>query len=79
MQQELRLPRYGTSMEEASIGRWLKSVGDEVSVGEELCEIETEKVTTVYQSPFAGRLVEIVAKEGDIATVGGVLGWLETH
>jgi len=41
------------------IGRWLKSVGDEVLVGEELCEIETEKVTTVYQSPFAGRLIEI--------------------
>lgn len=78
MRQELRLPRYGTSMEEASIGRWLKSVGDEVSVGEELCEIETEKVTTVYQSPHAGRLVEIVAKEGEIAPVGGVLGWLET-
>jgi pyruvate/2-oxoglutarate dehydrogenase complex dihydrolipoamide acyltransferase (E2) component len=65
-------------MEEASIGRWLKSVGDEVMVGEELCEIETEKVTTVYQSPSAGRLVEIVAKQGDIAEVGGVLCRLET-
>jgi len=65
-------------MEEASIGRWLKSVGDEVTVGDELCEIETEKVTTVYQSPFAGRLIEIVTKQGDVAEVGGVLCRLET-
>ncbi len=65
-------------MEEASIGRWLKAVGDNVAVGDELCEIETEKVTTVYTSPFAGRLAEIVAKQGDIAEVGKVLGWLET-
>ena len=77
MQQELKLPRYGTSMEEASIGRWLKSVGDAVSAGEDLVEIETEKVTTVYQSPYTGRLIEIIAKEGGIATVGGVLCRIE--
>ncbi len=60
-------------MEEATVGRWLKSVGDAVHVNDELCEIETEKVTTVYQSPFDGRLFEIIAHEGDVVPVGSAL------
>lgn len=70
---ELKLPRYGTSMEEATIVKWLKSTGDAVATGDSLCEIETEKVTTGYESPVAGRLAEIVAQEGDVTPVGGVL------
>jgi pyruvate/2-oxoglutarate dehydrogenase complex dihydrolipoamide acyltransferase (E2) component len=69
----LKLPRYGASMEEATIVKWLKSVGDAVQSGDPLCEIETEKVTTAYESPFSGSLIEIVAQEGDITPVGGVL------
>lgn len=60
-------------MEEATIVKWLKSAGDAVEPGDDLCEIETEKVTTAYQSPFSGRLIEIVAQEGDVTPVGGVL------
>jgi pyruvate/2-oxoglutarate dehydrogenase complex dihydrolipoamide acyltransferase (E2) component len=73
MKVELKLPRYGTNMEEGTIGRWLKAPGDNVTSGEPLCEIETEKVTTIYESPVSGRLIEIVAQEGDNAAVGGVL------
>jgi pyruvate/2-oxoglutarate dehydrogenase complex dihydrolipoamide acyltransferase (E2) component len=64
-------------MEEGTIGRWLKAPGDSVATGDPLCEIETEKVTTTYESPFSGRLIEIVAKEGDVTFVGGVLCRLE--
>jgi pyruvate/2-oxoglutarate dehydrogenase complex dihydrolipoamide acyltransferase (E2) component len=64
-------------MEEGSIGRWLKVPGDSVASGEPLCEIETEKVTTTYESPVSGRLIEIVAKEGDVTLVGGVLCRIE--
>ena len=76
---DLKLPRYGTSMEEGTIGRWLRSIGDSVQSGEELCEIETEKVTTVYQSPYSGRLVEILVREGDVIPVGGVLCRMDTE
>jgi pyruvate/2-oxoglutarate dehydrogenase complex dihydrolipoamide acyltransferase (E2) component len=48
-----------------------------VASGEPLCEIETEKVTTTYESPVSGRLIEIVAKEGDVTLVGGVLCRIE--
>ena len=47
--------------------RWLKAVGDEVAVGEELVEIETDKANMVYESDAAGTLIEILAPEGDDA------------
>ena len=64
-------------MEEATIVKWLKSPGDGVTSGDELCQIETEKVTTAYQSPVSGRLIEIVAQEGDVTAVGGILCRIE--
>jgi pyruvate/2-oxoglutarate dehydrogenase complex dihydrolipoamide acyltransferase (E2) component len=60
-------------MEEGTILKWLKSPGDPVKSGDQLCEIETEKVTTFYESPLTGRLVEIVVQEGDVAAVGSVI------
>jgi pyruvate/2-oxoglutarate dehydrogenase complex dihydrolipoamide acyltransferase (E2) component len=60
-------------MEEGTILKWLKSPGDDVNSGDQLCEIETEKVTTFYESPLTGRLVEIVVQEGDVAAVGSVI------
>lgn len=53
--------------------KWLKSADDAVKAGDQLCEIETEKVTTIYESPVSGRLIEIIAQEGDVTPVGGVL------
>jgi pyruvate dehydrogenase E2 component (dihydrolipoamide acetyltransferase) len=67
------MPRLSDSMEEGIVLRWLKSVGDEVSVGEELVEIETDKANMVYESDAAGTLVEIVAKEGDTLPIGAVI------
>ena len=64
-------------MEEGTIGRWLKAPGDVVTSGDPLCEIETEKVTTTYEAPLSGRLIEIVAHEGDVTAVGGVLCRIE--
>jgi pyruvate dehydrogenase E2 component (dihydrolipoamide acetyltransferase) len=64
------MPRLSDSMEEGTILKWLKSVGDEVTVGEELVEIETDKANMVYESDSAGTLVEIVAQEGDTLPIG---------
>ena len=65
-------------MEEASIVGWLKQVGESFAGGEPLCELETEKVTTTYEAPMAGRLLEVMAAEGDVVQVGGVLCRIET-
>ena len=63
------MPRLSDSMEEGTILKWLKSDGDDVSKGEELVEIETDKANMTYEADEAGTL-EIVAQEGDTLPVG---------
>jgi pyruvate dehydrogenase E2 component (dihydrolipoamide acetyltransferase) len=64
------MPRLSDSMEEGTIIAWLKQVGDEVAVGEELVEIETDKANMAYESDLAGTLTEIVAGEGETLAIG---------
>src|ERR687889_1783653 len=66
---DVAMPRLSDSMEEGTILKWLKSDGDEVSKGEELVEIETDKANMTYEADEAGTL-EIVASEGDTLAVG---------
>jgi len=78
MTQTVIMPQLGETVAEGKILNWFKSVGDEVREGDNLFEVETDKVTLEVQSIIAGRLSEIrigagvVAKVGDIvAIVGG--------
>jgi pyruvate dehydrogenase E2 component (dihydrolipoamide acetyltransferase) len=73
MASEIVMPRLSDSMEEGTVLRWLKSEGDEVSVGDELVEIETDKANMVYESDSEGTLIEIVAGEGDTMAIGEVI------
>jgi pyruvate dehydrogenase E2 component (dihydrolipoamide acetyltransferase) len=66
---DVAMPRLSDSMEEGTILKWLKSDGDEVSKGEELVEIETDKANMTYEADQAGTL-KIVAQEGDTLAVG---------
>jgi pyruvate dehydrogenase E2 component (dihydrolipoamide acetyltransferase) len=67
------MPRLSDSMEEGTVLKWLKAAGDEVAVGDELVEIETDKANMVYESDAAGTLIEIVAGEGDTLPIGEVI------
>ena len=67
------MPRLSDSMEEGTILAWMKAVGDEVAVGDELVEIETDKANMVYESDTAGTLSEIVAEEGVTLPIGEVI------
>src|SRR6185503_15464331 len=67
------MPRLSDSMEEGTILRWLKSAGDEVALGEELVEIETDKANMVYEAPAGGTLIETIAQEGDTLPIGQVI------
>ncbi len=60
-------------MEEGTILQWMKQVGDEVAVGDELVEIETDKANMAYESDLAGTLTEILAKEGETLPIGTVI------
>ena len=66
---EVAMPRLSDSMEEGTILKWLKSDGDEVSRGDELVEIETDKANMTYEADQDGTL-SIVAQEGDTLAVG---------
>ncbi|CAA9507518.1 MAG: Dihydrolipoamide acetyltransferase component of pyruvate dehydrogenase complex [uncultured Solirubrobacteraceae bacterium] len=66
---DVAMPRLSDSMEEGTILKWLKSDGDEVTRGEELVEIETDKANMTYEADSDGTL-SIVAKEGDTLPVG---------
>jgi pyruvate dehydrogenase E2 component (dihydrolipoamide acetyltransferase) len=64
------MPRLSDSMEEGTILSWLKQVGDEVAVGDELVEIETDKANMAYEADMAGTLQEILAEEGETLPIG---------
>ena len=64
------MPRLSDSMEEGTILQWLKAVGDQVSVGDELAEIETDKANMAYESDVAGTLTEILIQEGETVAIG---------
>jgi pyruvate dehydrogenase E2 component (dihydrolipoamide acetyltransferase) len=73
MPADITMPRLSDSMEEGTILRWLKSVGDEVKRGEDLVEIETDKANMTYESSEEGTLTEILAEEGDTLPIGEVI------
>src|SRR3954471_9789886 len=69
---DITMPRLSDSMEEGTILKWLKAEGDDVSKGDELVEIETDKATMTYESDADGTL-EIVADEGATLSIGEVI------
>ena len=67
---DVTMPRLSDSMEEGTVLRWLKSVGDEVKRGDELVEIETDKANMTYEATDEGTLLEILADEGSTLPIG---------
>jgi pyruvate/2-oxoglutarate dehydrogenase complex dihydrolipoamide acyltransferase (E2) component len=58
------MPKMGDAMEEGTLLKWLKSEGDEVSEGDAIAEIETDKVTMELEAEDAGTLAQLIADEG---------------
>jgi pyruvate dehydrogenase E2 component (dihydrolipoamide acetyltransferase) len=72
----VKLPKLGLTMEEATVLKWLKNVGEEVKEGENILLIETEKAVVEIQSPASGYLLKKMAKEGDNVKVGTPLAMI---
>lgn len=73
---EIKMPRFGLTMKQGKLSKWLKKEGDPVQKGEPLFEVETEKITNVVQSVGSGILFQIVVPAGKTVPVGTVLGIL---
>lgn len=71
---EIRVPPLGESLVDAVVGTWLKQEGDPVSRGESLVELETDKVNLDVTAEEDGVLERIARREGEVVTVGEVLG-----
>src|SRR3954453_15214824 len=67
---DIVMPRLSDSMEEGTILQWLKQIGDDVAVGDELVEIETDKANMAYESDVAGTLSGILVEEGETVAIG---------
>ncbi|MBP0903481.1 pyruvate dehydrogenase complex dihydrolipoamide acetyltransferase [Mariniflexile gromovii] len=67
------MPRLSDTMEEGTVATWLKKVGDKVSEGDILAEIETDKATMEFESFQAGTLLHIGLQEGESAKVDSLL------
>ena len=72
------LPQLGESVTEGTITRWLKNVGDKVSIDEAIVEISTDKVDTEIPSPSAGVISEIRVAQDQVAHVGAILAVIST-
>jgi 2-oxoglutarate dehydrogenase E2 component (dihydrolipoamide succinyltransferase) len=77
-QYELVLPKMGESVAEATIIKWVKSVGDSIDTDESVMEIATDKVDSEVPSPVSGKLVKTLCNEGDVVKVGAVIAIIET-
>lgn len=69
----INMPRLSDTMEEGTVASWLKNVGDKVSEGDILAEIETDKATMEFESFYEGTLLHIGVAEGDTAPVDQLL------
>ena len=70
---EIKMPKLGESITEGTIVSWSVQVGDVIREDDVLFEVNTAKVSAEIPSPVAGRIVEILFKEGDTVAVGTVV------
>lgn len=73
---EITMPQMGADMTEGILVRWVKSEGDQVSRGEIIAEIETDKATVELEAFEEGVLLRLVASEGETVPVGNVIAVL---
>src|ERR687889_783502 len=71
------MPKMGDAMEEGTLLKWLKSEGEEVSEGDPIAEIETDKVTMELEAEDAGTLAQLIADEGQDVPVGDAIAFIQ--
>ncbi|CAI8230859.1 MAG: Dihydrolipoyllysine-residue succinyltransferase component of 2-oxoglutarate dehydrogenase complex [Flavobacteriaceae bacterium] len=76
---ELKLPKMGESVAEATVTNWLKNIGDTIEADEPVLEIATDKVDSEVPSEVDGVLVEILFNADDVVQVGQTMAIIETN
>ena len=78
MEKEITLPRLGETMEKGNISKWLIKEDETFERGQTIAEIESDKTIVELPALEAGKLVKILANEGEEIIVGGVIATFET-
>ena len=76
---KLTMPKWGLSMTEGTLVRWLVAEGARLEPGMEVCDVETEKIANAIESNVSGTLRRKAAQEGDVVSVSGLLGVVADH
>src|ERR671919_1740850 len=71
------MPKMGDAMEEGTLLKWLKNEGEEVSEGDPIAEIETDKVTMELEAEDEGTLAQLIADEGQEVPVGDAIAFIQ--
>lgn len=77
--EQIKMPQLGESVTEGTISKWLVSVGDTVNKYDPLAEVMTDKVNAEVPSSFSGKIVELIANEGDTLEVGAIICTIEVE
>src|SRR5262245_61078517 len=72
----IQMPKLSDTMSEGTLVAWKKKKGDQVSAGEVVAEIETDKATMEWESPEDGTLTEIYVQEGGKVNVGDKIAFI---
>ena len=70
----IAVPKWGIEMVEGTIAAWNKELGEPVARGDEVFEMESDKIVNVWESPVEGVLRRRIAEEGETMPVGDLLG-----
>jgi 2-oxoglutarate dehydrogenase E2 component (dihydrolipoamide succinyltransferase) len=74
---DVLVPKWGLTMDEADVLRWLKEIGDNVAEGEPILELETDKATGEVEAPATGVLAETLVQSGDTVEPGQLVGRID--
>lgn len=74
---EIFVPKWGLTMDDARLLRWLKSVGDRVREGESVASMETDKTEAEIVSQVSGTIRELLVEEGGVVEAGQIIARVE--
>jgi len=77
MMTKIILPELGEGITQATIACWHAKTGEDIVVGQDICEAVTDKASFVIEAPAAGKLKSILINDGEEALIGSVLGIIE--
>jgi pyruvate/2-oxoglutarate dehydrogenase complex dihydrolipoamide acyltransferase (E2) component len=74
---DIVVPKWGLTMEDAEVVDWVVAVGDRVTAGADVLELETDKTTGFVEAPADGVVAEVLVGPGDVVEPGQIVGRIE--